>query len=72
MSPLNHYTSPPLTKAYKIKQLGQQASLLQNGDTDFDNPRGCVMSPAYTVQVTQSWLCMLIDSFLKYTVFITL
>lgn len=42
----------------KIKQLGQQASLLQNGDTDFDtsNPRGCVMSPAYTVQVTQSWL----------------
>lgn len=56
----------------KIKQLGQQASLLQNGDTDFDNPRGCVMSPAYTVQVTQSWLCMRIDSFLKYTVFITL
>lgn len=56
----------------KIKQLGQQASLLQNGDTDFDNPRGCVMSPAYTVQVTQSWLGMHIDSFLKYTVFITL
>lgn len=56
----------------KSSNSGQQASLLQNGDTDFDNPRGCVMSPAYTVQVTQSWLCMHIDSFLKYTVFITL